>query len=40
LNEEGALPQPTDRHLLLKAHEIEQRHRIGWWDSLIVAAAL
>jgi predicted nucleic acid-binding protein len=32
-------PQPTDRHLLVKAHEIEQRYRISWWDSLIVAAA-
>lgn len=32
-------PQPTDRHLLLEAHEVEQRYRISWWDSLIVAAA-
>lgn len=32
-------PQPTDRHLLLKAHEVGQRYRINWWDSLIVAAA-
>lgn len=32
-------PQPADRHLLLRAHEIERRHRLSWWDSLIVAAA-
>jgi hypothetical protein len=25
--------------LLLLAHEIEQRYRISWWDSLIVGAA-
>ena len=32
-------PQPVDRDLLRCAREIEQRYRIGWWDSLIVAAA-
>lgn len=32
-------PQPVDRDLLLCARAIEQRYRIGWWDSLIVGAA-
>jgi predicted nucleic acid-binding protein len=32
-------PQPTDTELLLRAHEIEQRYRLSWWDSLIVGAA-
>lgn len=32
-------PQRLDAHLLLQAREIEQRYRISWWDSLIVAAA-
>lgn len=32
-------PQPTDVELLLRAHEIEQRYRLSWWDSLIVGAA-
>jgi predicted nucleic acid-binding protein len=32
-------PQPVDRDLLVCAREIEQRYRIGWWDSLIVGAA-
>lgn len=32
-------PQPVDAGVLTRAHEIEQRHRLNWWDSLIVAAA-
>lgn len=32
-------PQPTDEALILRAHEIEQRYKISWWDSTIVAAA-
>lgn len=32
-------PQPVDRDLVLRARDIEGRHRLSWWDSLIVAAA-
>lgn len=32
-------PQPTDSELLLRAREVEQRHQLSWWDSLIVGAA-
>jgi predicted nucleic acid-binding protein len=32
-------PQPMDLELLHRGREIEQRHRLSWWDSLIVAAA-
>lgn len=32
-------PQPVDLELLLRGREIEQRDRLSWWDSLIVAAA-
>ncbi len=32
-------PQPIDGALLARAREIEQRWRLSWWDSLIVAAA-
>lgn len=32
-------PQPIDAALLQRAREVEQRHRLGWWDSLIVGAA-
>lgn len=32
-------PQPIDREVTLRAREIETRYRLGWWDSLIVAAA-
>lgn len=32
-------PQPIDESLLTRAHEVEQRFRISWWDSMIVAAA-
>lgn len=32
-------PQPLDLELLHRGREIEQRYRLNWWDSLIVAAA-
>ncbi|MCU0897240.1 MAG: PIN domain-containing protein [Burkholderiales bacterium] len=32
-------PQPVDEALLGRGREIERRHRISWWDSLVVAAA-
>lgn len=32
-------PQPVDRRLLLRAQDVERRHRLSWWDSVIVAAA-
>jgi predicted nucleic acid-binding protein len=32
-------PQPNDAALLQRGRDVEQRHRISWWDSLIVGAA-
>ncbi|OGA53498.1 MAG: hypothetical protein A3G24_22095 [Betaproteobacteria bacterium RIFCSPLOWO2_12_FULL_62_13] len=32
-------PQPVDETLMRRAREIEQRHRLSWWDSMVVAAA-
>lgn len=32
-------PQPIDEQVLRRAREIEQRYRLSWWDSLIVASA-
>lgn len=32
-------PQPLDTDLIERAHEVERRYRISWWDSLIVGAA-
>lgn len=32
-------PQPVDDTLLRRAYEVEQRWRLSWWDSMIVAAA-
>ena len=32
-------PQPIDEALLQRGREVEHRHRISWWDSLIVGAA-
>ena len=32
-------PHPVDEVLMRRAQEIEQRFRISWWDSMIVAAA-
>jgi predicted nucleic acid-binding protein len=33
-------PQPSDEAVMKRAREIEQRHRLAWWDSLIVGAAI
>jgi predicted nucleic acid-binding protein len=32
-------PLPVDESLLLRAREIEQRYRLSWWDSMVIAAA-
>jgi predicted nucleic acid-binding protein len=32
-------PQPIDDAVLQRAREIERRYQLGWWDSLVVAAA-
>jgi predicted nucleic acid-binding protein len=32
-------PQPIDAGLLARGREVEQRYRLSWWDSLVVAAA-
>jgi predicted nucleic acid-binding protein len=32
-------PQPIDARLVSRAFDIEMRHRLDWWDCLIVAAA-
>ncbi|MBI1964724.1 MAG: PIN domain-containing protein [Betaproteobacteria bacterium] len=32
-------PHPVDEALLRRAREIEQRWRLSWWDSMVVAAA-
>jgi predicted nucleic acid-binding protein len=32
-------PHPVDASLLQRAREIERRHRLSWWDSMVVAAA-
>lgn len=32
-------PLATDEALMRRAREIELRHRLSWWDSMIVAAA-
>jgi predicted nucleic acid-binding protein len=32
-------PQPVDEALLRRAHEIERRWRLSWWDSMVVGAA-
>jgi hypothetical protein len=32
-------PQSIDRHVLETAREIERRHSLSWWNSMIVAAA-
>jgi predicted nucleic acid-binding protein len=32
-------PQPVDFELLQRGRELQQRFRLSWWDSLIVAAA-
>jgi predicted nucleic acid-binding protein len=35
----GWHPQPVDEALLRHARDVERRHGISWWDSMIVAAA-
>lgn len=32
-------PQAIDLPLIRRGREIERRHRLSWWDSLVVAAA-
>lgn len=32
-------PQPIDQPLLRRAREVEQRWRLSWWDSMVIAAA-
>lgn len=32
-------PAAVDANLLQRARDIEERHRLSWWDSLIVGAA-
>jgi predicted nucleic acid-binding protein len=32
-------PQPVDEPVFRRAREIEQRWRLSWWDSMVVAAA-
>jgi predicted nucleic acid-binding protein len=32
-------PQPIDEPLVRRAREVEQRWRLSWWDSMVVAAA-
>jgi predicted nucleic acid-binding protein len=32
-------PHPVDETLIHRAREIEQRWRLSWWDSMVVAAA-
>jgi predicted nucleic acid-binding protein len=32
-------PQPLDADVVLRARELERRHSLSWWDSLIVGAA-
>ncbi len=32
-------PCPVDEQLLRRGREVEQRYRLSWWDSTIVAAA-
>lgn len=32
-------PQPIEEPVFHRAFEIEQRHRLNWWDCLIVASA-
>ncbi len=32
-------PQPIDEALMQRGRENERRHRLSWWDSLVVGAA-
>jgi predicted nucleic acid-binding protein len=33
------VPQPIDADLLRRARDVEARHQLSWWDSLVVGAA-
>lgn len=33
------LPRPIDADLVIQARDVERRHRLNWWDCMIVAAA-
>jgi predicted nucleic acid-binding protein len=32
-------PREIDGNLLIRAHEVERRYKVSWWDSMIIAAA-
>lgn len=32
-------PPPVDRATMQRARTIQARHRLSWWDALVVAAA-
>lgn len=32
-------PHPIDDTLMVRGREVEHRHRLSWWDSLVVGAA-
>jgi predicted nucleic acid-binding protein len=32
-------PQEVDRAVVVRAHDLERRHSLSWWDSMIVASA-
>lgn len=32
-------PLPIDEEVITQAREVEQRYRLSWWDSMVVAAA-
>jgi len=34
------LPQETNEPLMRRARDVERRYQLGWWDAMVVAAAL
>jgi predicted nucleic acid-binding protein len=32
-------PRPVDATVMIEARDVQRRHRLSWWDSLVVAAA-
>src|SRR5262245_11716226 len=32
-------PQPVNTEVLTRARDVERRHRLNWWDCLVIAAA-
>ena len=32
-------PLPVDIAVMVEAREVQQRHHVSWWDSMVVAAA-